>query len=356
MKKTVSDIKKNAAKAVVAKQPLIKHPKFIAVIGASAGGMDALKEMVQNFQPGLDIAYCVVLHLSRKGIGDFVVHRLSQVTSLPCCLAANGAPVEKDTIYVARPNQHLLVKEEHFILGGGPEENRFRPSIDVLFRSAAVAYSSDAIGIILSGMLDDGTSGMRAIKRSGGTCIVQDPNQAEYPDMPLSVINNIEVDHVVTLSEIGDVIANVTIQKKGKKKTKVPEEVIAESKIAETTAVGIDIIESLADKTVFACPDCGGNLWMMKDDGLKRYRCHIGHAYTERDLAVKQVEAAGNTLWVALRMMEERRHLLKNLEIENAKKGYKALASAQLEKQKQIQQHIDTMKKILFNLQNDDTA
>lgn len=354
MKKSVSSLKKNSVrKSVASRRALIKHPKFIAVIGASAGGLNALKEMVQNFQPGLDVAYCIVLHLSRKGIGDFVVHQLSQVASLPCCLAADGAPVEKDTIYIARPNQHLLVKDDHFILGGGPEENRFRPSIDVLFRSAAVAYSSNTIGIILSGMLDDGTSGMSAIKRSGGTCIVQDPNQAEYPDMPLSVINNMEVDHVVALSEIADVIAT-SIQKKGKKKSKVPEEVIAESKIAETTAVGIDVIENVADKSEFACPDCGGNLWTMKGDPLKRYRCHIGHAYTEKDLAVKQVEAAGATLWVALRMMEERKHLLKKFEMENRKKGYVALSSSQLEKQKQMQQHIDTLKKMLYNFQNDD--
>jgi two-component system, chemotaxis family, protein-glutamate methylesterase/glutaminase len=343
-------------KALTPKRKSITHPKFIVVIGASAGGLDALQEMIQSFQPGLDVAYCIVLHLSRKGIGDFVVHRLSQVTSLHCSLAVNGAPIKQNSIYIARPNQHLLVKENHFILGGGPEENRFRPSIDVLFRSAAVAYGSYAIGIILSGMLDDGTSGMWAIKRSGGTCIVQDPNQAEYPDMPLSVINNMEIEHVVTLNEIGRVIENITLRKKRKKKSNIPKEVIAESKIAEITAVGIDVIEKIADTSVFACPDCGGNLWMMKDDLLKRYRCHIGHAYTERDLAVKQMEAAGSTLWVALRMMEERKHLLKKSEIENAKKGYKTLSSAQSEKQKEMQKHIDMLKKILFNLQNDDTA
>ncbi|HEX6180954.1 MAG TPA: chemotaxis protein CheB, partial [Chitinophagaceae bacterium] len=152
----------------------IKSPKFIVVIGASAGGLDALMQMVHTLQKGLDVAYCIVLHLSRKGIGDFVAHRLKQVTSMNCSLAVNGASIKKDAIYIARPNQHLLVKEGKFILGGGPEENRFRPSIDVLFRSAAVAYSSHAIGIILSGMLDDGTAGMWAIKRSGGTCIAQD--------------------------------------------------------------------------------------------------------------------------------------------------------------------------------------
>src|SRR3989344_2255871 len=148
--------------------------------------------MVRNLKPGLDAAYCIILHLSHKAIGDFVVHRLEQATSMHCSLVKHGGAIKKDNIYIARPNQHMLVKANKFILGAGPEENRFRPSIDVLFRSAAAAYSSHTIGVILSGMLDDGTSGMWAIKQCGGTCVVQDPNEAEYPDMPLSVINNME--------------------------------------------------------------------------------------------------------------------------------------------------------------------
>ena len=335
---------------------MIKPPKYIVVIGASAGGLNALGEMVQSLQKGLDVAYCIVLHLSRKGIGDFIVHRLKQVTSLPCSLAVNGAAIKKDNIYIARPNQHLLVKDNKFLLGAGPEENRFRPSIDVLFRSAAVAYSSHTIGIILSGLLDDGTSGMWAIKRSGGTCIVQDPNEAEYPDMPLSVIENMEADHVATLESIGTLIAEIIKTKKGRKKA-VPKDVIAESKIAELTAAGIDDVKKLdVVQSLFACPDCGGGLWEAKNDIIKRYRCHIGHAYTEKDLILKQAEAAGTTLWVALRMMEERKHLLKKMEVDYKKKGYKSLSSNSVEKQSEMTLHIEKLKEILFDLQNHDTA
>ncbi len=335
---------------------MVKHPKYIVVIGASAGGMNALMEMVQNLQKGLDVAYCIVLHLSRKGIGDFIVHRLKQVTSLPCSMAVHGAPIKQDHIYIARPNQHLLVKDNHFLLGAGPEENRFRPSIDVLFRSAAVAYSSHTVGIILSGLLDDGTSGMWAIKRSGGTCIVQDPNEAEYPDMPLSVIDNMEVDHVTTLAAMGVLIGEVLQLKKGRKLA-VPKDVIAESKIAEHTAVGIDDVKKLdVEQSIFACPDCGGGLWEAKNDIIKRYRCHIGHAYTEKDLVLKQNQVAGNTLWVALRMMEERKHLLKKMEVDYKKKGYKSMSSNNVEKQAEMTHHIDKLKEILFDLQNQDTA
>jgi two-component system chemotaxis response regulator CheB len=333
-----------------------KYPKFMVVIGASAGGLDALGEMVSHLQKGLNATYCIVLHLSRKGIGDFVVHRLSKLTSMPCSLAKDGERIEQDHIYVARPNQHLLVKDDKFKLGAGPEENRWRPSIDVLFRSAAVSYSSHAIGVILSGLLDDGTSGMWAIKRSGGACIVQDPDQAEYPDMPVSVMNQMEVDHVLTLAEMGAVIATI-IESAAQERKPVPEDVIAESNIAEQTAVGIDDVQKLdVTQSLFACPDCGGGLWEANNDVIKRYRCHIGHAYTERDLILKQAETAGATLWVALRMMEERKHLLKKLDADSKKRGYTKLMSSNVEKQEELERHITKLKEILFDLQNHDTA
>lgn len=309
-------------------------------------------EMIAGLEKGLDVAYCIVLHLSRKGIGDFVVHKLKLVTSMVCRLATKGELLLKDHVYIAQPNQHMLVKNGSIVLGNGPEENRFRPSIDVLFRSAAVAYSTHAIGVILSGLLDDGTSGMWAIKRSNGACIVQDPNQAEYPDMPLSVINNMDVDYVVPLHDIGKTIALIVAQRKRKKFAAVPKELIAESIIAENTAIGIEAIEKIADTSVFACPDCGGNLWSVTGDIITRYRCHIGHAYSEKDLVVKQAETAGATLWVALRMMEERKHLLKKMEISSIQKGHKSLSSMHAENQETMERHITTLKKILSELQN----
>jgi two-component system, chemotaxis family, protein-glutamate methylesterase/glutaminase len=331
------------------------HPKFIVVIGTSAGGLNALVELVRNLPKNLDAAYCIVQHLSRKGIGDFVVHRLEQFTSIPCSLVTDGASIERDNIYIARPNQHLLVKDGKFFLGAGPEENRFRPSIDVLFRSAAVGYSSCTIGIILSGLLDDGTSGMWAIKRCGGACIVQDPNQAEFPEMPLSVMNNMEVDHVVNLSDIGPLIEDIIENSKGEK-IPIPEDILKESRIAEKTAVGIDDVKEIGEQSIFACPDCGGGLWTMKNDVITRYRCHIGHSYTENDLIVKQAQAAGTTLWVALRMMEERKHLLRKMEIDNKSRGFTHWAEANVEKQDEMEGHINKLKEILHDLQNHDTA
>jgi two-component system chemotaxis response regulator CheB len=266
-------------------------------------------------------------------------------------VATEDTAIEKGHVYIAAPNQHLLVKKNKIILGRGPEENRWRPSIDVLFRSAAAAYSTRVIGVILTGMLDDGTTGMSAIKRSGGTCIVQDPNEAEYPDMPLSVLNNMDVDHCISLSQMGETIFEITQTNPEEKAA--PPDVIIESEIAERVVVDYENVKQLGEKSIYACPDCGGGLWSIEAEKGKtnRYRCHIGHSYSENDLVVKQEEILESTLWTALRIMEERRNLLKKMEDDNSKKGLSKMAANYREKGEHIQFHVDKMKEILFATQ-----
>ncbi len=330
----------------------MKAPKFIIVVGTSAGGMNALIELVSQLTENIDAAFFIVMHLSRTSISDFLVHRLQPHTSLKCAVAKEDTAIEKGHIYVAAPNQHLLVKKNKIILGRGPEENRWRPSIDVLFRSAAAAYSSRVIGVVLTGSLDDGTTGMLAIKRSGGTCIVQDPNEAEYPDMPLSVLNNMEVDYCIPLHQMGETIFEIT--KLNPEEIAAPQDVIIESEIAERVVVDYENVKQLGVKSIYACPDCGGGLWDINKQNGKpdRYRCHIGHSYSEKDLVVKQGEILESTLWTALRIMEERRTLLKKMEDDNNKKGLSKMGASYQEKGADIQFHVDKMKEILFATQN----
>jgi two-component system chemotaxis response regulator CheB len=283
------------------------------------------------------------------------VVQLQKNTSLRCEIAIDQKPIEKGCIYIALPNQHLLIKEDKVIVGHGPEENRWRPSIDVLFRSAAVAYDSRVIGIILTGLLDDGTAGMWAIKRSGGTCIVQDPNEAEYPDMPISVLNKMDVDFCVSLSEMGKIISQI-IKNKPPPNTEIPPELIAESEISEKVATGTDEVSQLGDKSLFACPDCGGGLWKITNGNITRYRCHIGHSYSERDLLIKQAESLETTLWVSLRMMEERKNILLKLEIDHRKKGMNSAAEIHKQKAEEIEVHIQRLKEILFSTQQSDQS
>ncbi len=326
-------------------------PKFVIVVGASAGGMNALTELVAELRPGADAAVFIVLHLSRTSVSNFLLQRLQPHTSLQCTIAKDDETIEKDHIYIASPNYHLLVKKDRIILGSGPQENRWRPSIDVLFRSAAAAYSTRSIGIVLTGLLDDGTTGMDAIKRSGGTCIVQDPNEAEYPDMPLSVLNSMEVDYCLPLVKMGEVIFDITQIEREEKPA--PPDVMIESEIAERVVVDYDNVRKIAEKSIFACPDCGGGLWYIENGSgnVNRYRCHIGHSYSERDLLSKQSEILESTLWTALRIMEERRNLLKKMEEDADKKGWARMAAGHREKKDELQASVDNLKEVLFATQ-----
>lgn len=330
-----------------------EEPDHIVVIGSSAGGLNALHELVSQFNPEWDAAFLIVLHLSRKGISDFLVHRLQQQTPLHCLKASEGKRIERGNIYVAIPNHHLLVSSGKIKLGHGPEENRWRPSIDVLFRSAAAGYDSRVTAILLTGLLDDGTSGMGAIKRAGGTLIVQDPNEAEYPDMPLSVLNSMEVNYCLSLSEMGNALEEI-FRTKEFSNGPIPQDVIAEAEIAERMATGIDVVSKIGEQSVYSCPDCGGVLFRVGEGKINRYRCHIGHTYSEADLVIKQEETLDATLWVALRMMEERKNLLLRMESQARSKGLLRFATQHLEKANDLETHIARLKEMLKITNNEE--
>ena len=329
----------------------MEEPGFIIVVGTSARGVNALSEFIGQLNPALDASIFVVMHLSRSALSNFLVQRLQPLTTMPVSLATDGGLIEKGHIYIASSDYHLLVKRGLTLLGRGPDENGWRPCIDVLFRSAAAAYNSRTIGIILTGMRDDGTAGMLAIKRCGGTCIVQDPNEAEHPDMPLSVLNTIEVHHCGPLAEMGAILEELTHTVPVP--AAVPADVTIESEISERVVVSYDSVKKIGEKSIYACPDCGGGLWDItaldeNRDKAARYRCHIGHSYSENDLVIKQGEIFESTLWTALRIMEERRNLFLKLERDHTNRGLLSMGAAYKEKALAIQVHVDKMKEVLF--------
>lgn len=324
------------------------NPKYIVAIGASAGGINSLIELVSNLKPEMDAAFFVVLHLSTKSISGYLAHRLQQHTSLTCVLAVDGATIQKGLIYVASPNHHLLVTGEGRIkLGHGARENRWRPSIDILFRSVAAHYNSRAVGIVLTGLLNDGTSGMSALTRSGGTTIVQDPNEAEYPDMPLSVLGAMEVDHCVTLSEMAAVLEEV-FAKKPKSGVKAPDDVIAESEIAEKMSTGIPVQDKWGDLSPYSCPDCGGVLFRLDQDKILKFKCHTGHSYTERELIQGQSHQLEASLWMAIRSLEEQKNLLKTMADRYGKKGISTYGRDLTTRADELEPHISNLKNVLI--------
>ena len=322
---------------------------FIIVIGASAGGLDAISELISQFPSDINASILCVLHLSKAALGDILVSRIQKQSSLHCKIAEDKESIERGYVYVAPPDAHLLVKEDHLIIGRGPSENRFRPSIDVLFRSAAASHSETVVGIILTGLLNDGSVGMAAIKQSGGHCVVQDPNEAEYPDMPLAVLEAIEVDEVASLKNMGDVVLKIINETKPKG-IKAPDKVIAESRLSEKAATSIEGVNQLGNKTSYACPDCGGNLWEIDNGVLKHFRCHIGHTFSESDLLVKQAEQVEHTLWVAVRTMEERKMLLAKIARQNLERGLEKLSAHYDKQAKALDSHINHLKGLLFGI------
>jgi two-component system chemotaxis response regulator CheB len=193
---------------------------------------------------------------------------------------------------------------------------------------------------------------MIAIQKCGGTCIVQDPNEAEYPDMPLSVLNNMEVDHCVPLHQMGYIIYD-TVNKKQISGKPVPTELTLEAEIAEKVATGIEYANQLGDRTDYSCPECGGGLWEMNEKGFRKYKCHVGHSYTQDDFMKEQSERLESTLWVAMRMMEERRNLLMKFGNEQTRKGLQTIAKDHLERADDLKKHINIIKEVLFATKDD---
>lgn len=281
----------------------------IVVVGTSAGGLDALARLVRQLPPGFPAAVFIVQHMSADTSGDVLVRTLNNQRTLPCVRASHGDPFHGGHIYLPPSDHHLMLAKGRILVTKGAQENRSRPAIDPLFRSAAVAYGNRVIGLLLTGYLDDGTAGLIAIQRCGGTCVVQAPSDAAYPDMPQNALNQLTPEHCLPLAEMGALLAQLVRRKPGRRPP-VPRDIAIEARIAERVLSDLPSVRALGDPVPFNCPGCGGVLWKVGHGKELRYRCHTGHAYTAGELLAAQTQQMEETLWVALRMFEERRNLL----------------------------------------------
>jgi len=320
-----------------------KAPNII-VVGASAGGLEALDDLIGQLPTDLPASIFIVQHMGPQDDGDALVHRLSRHKAFDCKLATDGKSFRPGRIYIAPPDTHLLVKKTKVMVTKGARENRYRPAIDPLFRSAAVTHGSRVLGIVLTGMLDDGTAGLAAIKRCGGITIVQDPKDAAYPEMPQSAIDNVKVDYCVPIAEMGGLLEKLTQQRPGKGKT-IPEDIRTEAEIAERVLSDVAQVNGLGSQVPYNCPNCGGVLWEMDSPDVQRYRCHTGHSFTVPALFASQSEKIEETLWTSLRMFEERKNLLNNMARDEVRSKQKRSA-AQWAKKTQV--HIERIRAILL--------
>jgi two-component system chemotaxis response regulator CheB len=265
------------------------QPRRIIVLGASAGGVSALRHILSEIEPSIPAAIFVVIHTSPDS--DGLASALSATSRLPVKNAA-PEPFQTGTVYVAPPNCHLMLEREAMQVFRGPRENMHRPSIDVLFRSAAFAYRSRVIGVVLTGMLDDGTAGLFQIKRYGGTAVVQDPNDAEFNSMPLNACAHVKVDYVVPLAKIASLLNRLAGDPLAS-----PAE-IPQSRITYDDMIKQNVKSGKA--TSYTCPECSGPLLEIKEGDLVRFRCRLGHGFGSESLRFAQGESTESILYSAL--------------------------------------------------------
>jgi len=310
----------------------------IIVIGTSAGGLKALSAVLSELPADIGAAIFVVQHLAADHKSD-LPRLLEDICDLPVTHPIDGATFETGHVYVAPPDHHLLVNADTVRVLRGPQENRFRPSIDALFRSAARSHGSRVIGVVLTGYLDDGTVGLQAIKKRGGIAVVQDPAEAAYPSMPRSALRYVKVDHSVPIAKVGPLLTRlVAKQPPAQKRYPLTPEIEIESKIAEQlmdTKEFLESVEEIGALTPYTCPDCHGAIWQLGEDEPLKLRCHVGHSFTGEVFTTAQSQSVENALWAAVRVMEEKVTFSRQLaarkrkqKLHKAAKSYEKQASA----------------------------
>jgi len=287
--------------------PETARPARVIGVAASAGGVEALRVLVRPLPADLDAALCIVLHIPATG-RSLLAPILNRVTALDVRLAEHGAPLEPGTIYVARADHHLLIRADRIELSRGPKENGVRPAADPMFRSLAGAWGSAAMAVVLSGALDDGAAGTLAIAQAGGRVIVQDPEDALVPSMPASALAVATSPEVAPVAAIGELIARLAGTPTASRAEE--EDVSTEPDPAEI-AFGPNRPDGPASG--FTCPECNGALWELREAQLVRYRCRVGHSYSEDAMVDAQGTAVEAALWTALEALEERSELLRRL-------------------------------------------
>ena len=320
----------------------------LIVIGASAGGMEALLDVVAEFKAALPAAVLVVQHMAPT-IPRSIVDRIRAASVLPATFANDGDALQAGRIYMAQPDHHLLIQDGRLSLTRGPRVNNVRPAIDLTMRAAAVTSGSAAVGVVLSGMLDDGMAGLSAIARCGGRTLVQDPNEALFDEMPRNALSTVEADWVLPARALGRTL-DAIVRTAAPAAVAIPDvlrmEYELDLKVQDVPAV----LEELGEQVPLSCPECGGPLWEITPDGPPRYRCHVGHGLSPQSMLTSmdgEVEAA---MWVALRTLEERARMQDRLAAWESERGGVVASSSFEERANDTKRHADRIRRVLLEV------
>jgi two-component system chemotaxis response regulator CheB len=322
----------------------------LIVIGASAGGVNALTNVTAALPADLAATVLIVMHIGARR--SLLPEILQKLCPLPVKHAEDGILLENGEVLIAPPDRHLTVEmsqgKARARLWHGPKENYTRPAIDPLFRSAAVAFDGHVIGVVLTGYLDDGTAGLQAVKACGGYAIVQDPADAEIPEMPASVLSYVAVDQVLPLGEIAPLLASLAQMpvRMNDKKRSIPELIQMEHRYIEGTA-GLDDIERIGSRSAYTCPECSGALWRINGATPSRFRCHTGHGFSFRTLMELQEQAVEEALWSSLRALQEKLRMEQESVQDAVDRRDVESEEIHLLYMQKLQSDIDTLKKLL---------
>ena len=328
----------------------------IVVIGASAGGLEALSTIVQGLPAGLPASVLIVVHSSSNGQG-VLPQILQRISLLPVAFASDGEVLAQGRMYIARPDLHLIVGPNSLALIHGPRENGFRPAIDPLFRTAARQHGRRVIGIILSGALSDGTYGLSMIKHYGGIAVVQDPKDAVIPSMPKSAIRYVDVDHVLPSAEIAPLLERLTRGPANRKRrSDMPRAKDPEPQLPSQETEVRDMENLFGPPSALTCPDCGGALWEVQQGRVVRYQCHVGHQYAPENLEAGQRDVIDGALWSAVRVLEEHVELKTRMSNRAAESGLTVVSEGFAEGARDARRQAERIRAVLFNGENGNGA
>jgi two-component system chemotaxis response regulator CheB len=325
--------------------------RHVIAIGGSTGALDAVKRLCADFPPDLDAAVLVTLHVGAQG-RDLLASILDQAGSLPASTASDGERIEARHIYVAPADRHLIVIDDVIRLGHGPRENMARPAIDPMLRSVGVTYGAGAIGVVLSGRLNDGAAGLADLKRCGGVSVVQSPADAEAADMPLGALQASEVDYRSPIGVMAGLLSALVAEPE-RPSPAAPPEITLEIDIALGRPCLTETITRIADPAPLSCPACSGVLSQVRRSPL-RYRCQVGHAYSAETLADLQSDVVGDAVRVALRIVEERAVLAEKMAAEAHAQARHGSAALYETKAQELRLHEEVLRASALSAQTPD--
>lgn len=326
----------------------------IIAIGGSAGAIGAIKTLCDSLPADIPAAVCIVVHVGARG-NNVMADIFGDRCSIPVTTAVDGERLQQGHVYVAAADHHLIVLDDTIRLGRGPRENLARPAIDPLLRSVGLSYGSQAIGVVLTGMLNDGAAGLADLKRCGGVTVVQNPIEATESEMPLAALAASDVDYQTPLADLGRLLGMLAAEPRAPSPP-APEDIRLEVEIALGRATGTEEMTRLANSVALSCPACGGVLSQMKRSPPLRFRCQVGHGYTAEALAAEQEGSVDEAMRVALRIVEERAVLTQKMAEEARRSGMRLSAASYERTSAQSRRHVETLREALKSEQWDRTG